>query len=93
VKSPSARVQLSARFERDLRKVDRRIAEEAVEALQSLARDRTHPGLNLEKIQGETWSIRVTRNFRILLERQTDESGELFVAFRLDTHDIYKRRR
>jgi hypothetical protein len=29
----------------------------------------------------------------ISIRGQTDESGELFVAFRLGTHDIYKHRR
>lgn len=87
-----ARVALSARFERDLRKADPRIRESAKRALQRLLVDRTHPGLNLEKIRDEIWSIRVTRNFRIFLNRINDDHGELFLASRLETHDIYKRR-
>jgi mRNA-degrading endonuclease RelE of RelBE toxin-antitoxin system len=93
VKSPGARVRLAPRFEKALGKVDQRIARSAIEALHRLNKDRRHRGLNLEKIEGTTWSIRVTRNFRILLERHTDDLGEYFIATHLDTHDIYKRRR
>lgn len=87
-----ARVGLSARFERDLRKADPRIRAAAEKALQRLVENRYHPGLNLERIRDEVWSIRVTRNFRIFLRRNSDDQGELFLASRLETHDIYKRR-
>lgn len=87
-----ARVALSARFKRDLRKADPRIRAGASEALGRLVENRHHPGLNLERIRDEVWSIRVTRNFRIFLRRITDDEGELFLASRLENHDIYKRR-
>lgn len=87
-----ARVALSARFKRDVRKADPRIRDEASEALGRLVENRHHPGLNLEKIRDEIWSIRVTRNFRIFLRRMIDEDGEFFLASRLENHDIYKRR-
>lgn len=87
-----ARVGLSARFKRDLRKADPRIRDAAGKALRRLVENRYHPGLNLERIRGEVWSIRVTRNFRIFLRRMSDEQGEFFLASRLETHDIYKRR-
>ena len=87
-----ARVALSARFKRDLRKADPRIKSAASKALQQLVENRYHPGLNLERIRDEVWSIRVTRNFRIFLRRTSDDEGELFLASRLENHDIYKRR-
>lgn len=86
-----ARVAVSARFRRDLRKADPRIRDAASGALGHLVENRHHPGLNLEKIRDEVWSIRVTRNFRIFLRRTTDAVGELFIASRLENHDIYKR--
>ncbi|HSL82197.1 MAG TPA: hypothetical protein VLF66_05440 [Thermoanaerobaculia bacterium] len=89
--SEGARVALSARFKRDLRKAAPRIRDEAAEALGRLVENRHYPGLNLERIRDEVWSIRVTRNFRIFLRRTTDAEGELFIASRLETHDIYKR--
>jgi mRNA-degrading endonuclease RelE of RelBE toxin-antitoxin system len=92
VRGEGARVALSARFKRDLRKVDPRIRGAAQKALLQLVRNRSHPGLNLERIEGEIWSIRVTRNFRIFLRRTSDDEGELFLASRLENHDIYKRR-
>lgn len=87
-----ARVALSARFKRNLRKADPRIRGAAGKALQRLVENRYHPGLNLERIRDEVWSIRVTRNFRIFLRRMSDDEGELFLASRLENHDIYKRR-
>jgi mRNA-degrading endonuclease RelE of RelBE toxin-antitoxin system len=87
-----ARVVPSARYKRDLRKVDDRIRKAASRALERLSEDRHHPGLNLERIRGEVWSIRVTRNFRIFLHRISDDQGELFLAARLQNHDIYKLR-
>jgi mRNA-degrading endonuclease RelE of RelBE toxin-antitoxin system len=92
VAGESARVEVSPRFRRDLRKADRRIRGAAWEALGRLVENRHHPGLNLEKIWDDVWSIRVTRNFRILLQRTTVDQGELFLASRLENHDIYKRR-
>jgi mRNA-degrading endonuclease RelE of RelBE toxin-antitoxin system len=92
VRGDGARVALSARFKRDLRKADPRIRAEASEALGRLVENRHHPGLNLERIRDEVWSIRVTRNFRIFLRRTADDKGELFRASRLEKHDYYKRR-
>ena len=88
-----ARVRSSPRFDKAIRKAEPRIAEAGIRAIKRLTEDRRHPGLNLERIEGELWSIRVTRNHRILLEREHDHEGEVFVATHLDTHDIYKQRR
>jgi mRNA-degrading endonuclease RelE of RelBE toxin-antitoxin system len=92
MRSEGARVALSARFKRKLRKVDPQIRAAALKALSRLGENRSHPGLNLERIRDEIWSIRVTRNFRIFLRRMIDEDGEFFLASRLENHDIYKRR-
>jgi plasmid maintenance system killer protein len=51
------------------------------------------PSLNFERLSGwdNAYSIRVTRNYRILLTRETDETGEFFVAVDIGTHQIYRR--
>jgi hypothetical protein len=38
-----------------------------------------------------TYSIRVTRSYRILLKRETDEAGEFSAAVDIGTHQIYRR--
>jgi plasmid maintenance system killer protein len=51
------------------------------------------PGLNFERLPGwdDTYSIRVTRSYRILLKREIDEAGEFFLAVDIGTHQIYRR--
>lgn len=39
----------------------------------------------------DTYSIRVNRQYRILLVRESDEAGELFAAVDIGTHQIYRR--
>jgi plasmid maintenance system killer protein len=49
--------------------------------------------LNLEPIAGEMYSIRVNRNFRILLRKRQDDSGVCYAAEDIGGHDIYRRSR
>jgi plasmid maintenance system killer protein len=51
------------------------------------------PGLNFERLAGwdDIYSMRVTRNYRILLKRETDEAGEFFIAVDIGTHQVYRR--
>ena len=51
------------------------------------------PGLNFEKLAGwdNTYSIRVSKAYRILLRREADDAGEFFAAADIGTHQVYRR--
>jgi plasmid maintenance system killer protein len=91
--SRPVRVQTSPRLAKSFRKLDGVIKAATARALRRLAENANHPSLNLEQLQGVegVWSIRVNENFRVLLERQEDELGELFIAYDVANHDVYRR--
>lgn len=62
-------------------------------ALRRFREDPQHPALHFEPLQGieSTYSIRVNRNFRILLELQEDSEGKYFVVLDVANHDVYDR--
>jgi hypothetical protein len=86
------RLRLEQRFKKSrssLPNLQRRIDE----TLGKLLRSPDLRGLNLEKIKrpGDYYTIRVNRNFRILLRRETDEKGELFAVLDVAPHDATYR--
>jgi plasmid maintenance system killer protein len=78
------------RLDRLLRKLDPSLRRDAIETLNRFANDSAHPGLNFEKLQGQRdfYSIRINRNFRIILERTTEK--DTFEVWRIGPHDVYR---
>jgi plasmid maintenance system killer protein len=87
------RIRVSKRYERSVSRIPDRIKMRAAKALIKFADNPTHPGLNFEQLSGweATYSIRVNRQYRILLVRQTDDAGEIFAVIDIGTHQIYRR--
>ncbi len=87
------RIRIDDSYMRSIRRVPERIQIRAKRALSRFQENPTHPGLNFERLSGwdDTYSIRVTRHYRILLIRKTDEKGELFAAVDIGTHRVYRR--
>jgi plasmid maintenance system killer protein len=87
------RIRISNRYDRSVNRVPDRIKTRATQALIKFADNPNHPGLNFERLSGwdDTYSIRVNRQYRILLVRETDEAGEIFAAVDIGTHQIYRR--
>jgi plasmid maintenance system killer protein len=87
------RIRVTKRYERSVSRVPDRIKPRAARALIQFQDDPKQPGLNFERLSGwaDTYSIRVNRQYRILLVRQTDEAGEIFAAVDIGTHQIYRR--
>lgn len=86
------RLALDADFARDFRRLAPDMQKRTHKALEKFRTNPGLPGLNFEKLRGQAsiYSIRVTRRFRVLLKRETDKEGELFVAFHVGSHDIYR---
>lgn len=87
------RVELTPRFEKSFARLHPDLREAAAKALQKLLENPESRGLNLEPIQGEMYSIRVNRGFRILLRKRQDGSEIRYVAEDVGSHDIYRRSR
>jgi plasmid maintenance system killer protein len=87
------RIRVTNRYERSVSRIPDRIKTRAAQTLIKFADNPNHPGLNFERLSGweDTYSIRVNRQYRILLVRQTDEVGEIFAAVDIGTHQIYRR--
>lgn len=87
------RLRITEGYRRSVGRVPDRIRKSATQALVKFVENPRHPGLNLERLMGweDTYSIRVNRQYRILLVRESDEAGELFAAVDIGTHQIYRR--
>ena len=87
------RVRIARGYVRARRRLPTRIQEASDRALERFVEDPNRPGLNFERLQGwaDHYSIRVTRADRILLRREMDEDGEVFVAVDVGTHRVYRR--
>jgi plasmid maintenance system killer protein len=87
------RIRVTNRYERSVSRVPDRIKMRAAQTLIKFVDDPDHPGLNFERLSGwqDTYSIRVNRQYRILLVRETDDDGEIFAAVDIGTHQIYRR--
>ena len=89
------RVRVNPGYVRAVRKLDRGVAKRANAALVKFQADPNRPGLNFEPVTGAPgyFTIRVNRNFRILLRRERDAAGELYAAVDVARHDEAYRRR
>lgn len=85
------RVEITPRFGKSLARLHPDVREAARRALVKLLENPESKGLNLELLSGQMYSIRVNRNFRILLQRRRDEAGIYYAAVDIGSHDIYRR--
>jgi plasmid maintenance system killer protein len=87
------RIRVTERYRRSIGRVPAGIRKSAERALIRFVEQPEHPGLNFERLAGwqDTYSIRVNRQYRILLVREVDEAGELFAAVDIGTHQVYRR--
>jgi len=89
------RVGIHPEFEKRLAKLrDAQLRQRSHKALQRFIENPARIGSNLEQIEGtggRYWSLRATRNFRIVLRRERDAEGDLYVAIDVGPHDIYRR--
>ena len=86
------RIRITKRYERSIAQ-KHNIRTRAERTLRRFIENPQHPGLHFEQLLGweDTYSIRVNRQYRILLVRETDEAGEIFAVVDIDTHQIYRR--
>jgi mRNA-degrading endonuclease RelE of RelBE toxin-antitoxin system len=83
------RTKPSARFRKSLAKLGEPLASRAFKALKKFHSAPTSPGLNFEAFKNRPgfFTIRVDRNFRILLKQDTDEEGPYFLLVDIADHD------
>ncbi|MEP7009786.1 MAG: hypothetical protein ABJC13_05635 [Acidobacteriota bacterium] len=87
------RIKVVPRFKKAYKRLPPPVQAAAQKALRTLIDNPRNRGLNLEALSGRpgSYSIRVNRNYRILLQRKEDQEGEFFSVEDVDTHDIYNR--
>ncbi len=87
------RIEVVPRFKKAYRRLTPPLQAAAVKALSTFIENPGNRGLNLEALAGRPgfYSIRVNRNYRILLQKKKDSVGEFYSVEDVDTHDIYKR--
>jgi plasmid maintenance system killer protein len=88
-----ARLRIDPSFERHLDDYPS-LRSRAVSALQRFVAAPARRGANFEPLEGSDgryWSLRVNRNFRIILRRERDAEGDIYAAIDLGPHDIYRR--
>lgn len=83
------RTKPSARFLKSLAKIGEPVASRAVTALERFHSAPETPGLNFEAFKNRPgfFTIRVGRNFRILLKQESDEYGTYFLLADIADHD------
>jgi hypothetical protein len=83
------RTKPSARFLKSLAKIGPPVASRAVTALERFHSAPETPGLNFEAFKNRPgfFTIRVGRNFRILLKQESDEHGTYFLLADIADHD------
>jgi mRNA-degrading endonuclease RelE of RelBE toxin-antitoxin system len=83
------RTKFSARFIKSLAKIGEPIASRAATALERFHDNPEIPGLNFEAFKDRPgfFTIRVGRNFRILLKEEADEDGPYFLLADISNHD------
>lgn len=88
------RVTTDRRFDRAYRDLTAELKKRTSRALQRLEENPRHPGLNFEPLGGRPgfFSIRVTLGWRVLLRRDRDAEGDLYVAVNVGPHDVYRAR-
>lgn len=87
--TPPVRTKPSARFIKSLRKIGQPIASRAKTALERFHTAPDTPGLNFEAFKNRPgfFTIRVGRNFRILLKEEADEEGPYYLLADIADHD------
>jgi plasmid maintenance system killer protein len=88
------RLRIDPGFEGRLAKLDVTLRRRAVRALERFIETPARAGANFERIEGthgKYWSLRATRNFRIILRHERDVAGDVYVAIDVGPHDIYRR--
>jgi plasmid maintenance system killer protein len=83
------RTKPSARFLKSLAKIGQPIASRAATALERFHAAPESPGLNFEAFKNRPgfFTIRVGRNFRILLKAEEDEEGPYYLLVDIADHD------
>jgi plasmid maintenance system killer protein len=83
------RTKPSARFIKSLKKIGQPIASRAATALERFHTAPDTPGLNFEAFKDRPgfFTIRVGRNFRILLKQEADEEGPYYLIVDIADHD------
>lgn len=87
------RLRVADRFRKSLKALDPTLQKQALAALDKLQTAPARKGLNLEKLRGHDnlYTIRVNRNFRVLLRQEFDDDGELFTLLSVGPHDVTYR--
>lgn len=83
------RVKPSARYIKSLAKLGEPLASRAAKAIVKFYREPKTPGLNFEAFKNRSgyFTIRVDRNFRILLRTEEDKEGPYFLLVDIADHD------
>jgi hypothetical protein len=83
------RTKPSARFIKDCAKLGEPLASRTNKALKKFHHNPDSPGLNFEAVKNApgSFTIRVTRNFRILLLQKEDEEGPYYLVAQVANHD------
>lgn len=83
------RTKPSDRFRKSLGKLGEPLATRARKALKKFHDAPKSPGLNFEAVKNRSgyFTIRVERNFRIMLKAETDKEGPYFLLVDIADHD------
>ena len=83
------RTKPSERFIKSRAKLGEPLASRTNKALKKFHRNPDSPGLNFEAVKNApgSFTIRVTRNFRILLVQKEDEKGPYYLIAGVANHD------
>lgn len=83
------RLKPSEQFLKSLAKLGEPIASRAENAIRKFYAAPKSPGLNFEAIKGRSgfFTIRVNRNFRILLKTEEDSEGSYYLLADIGSHD------
>ncbi|HEY4587905.1 MAG TPA: hypothetical protein VIJ02_03900 [Thermoanaerobaculia bacterium] len=86
---PPVRTKPSTRFIKSLRKIGQPIASRVATALERFHTAPDTSGLNFEAFKNRPgfFTIRVGRNFRILLKEEADEEGPYYLLVDIADHD------
>jgi plasmid maintenance system killer protein len=90
----AVRLRPSARFIKSRQRLSS-LNDSINRALDRFRKNPDHPGLNFEPVKNtkNSFTIRVNRNFRILLLAEQDEAGPYFLVADVMPHDDAYRRR
>lgn len=88
------RLKLSERFGRAFQGLAPPIQKRTMRALEAFVSDQPPASLRFEKLKGgsDDYTIRVNRSFRVLLKREDDGDGEVYIAVFVGTHErVYRK--